>query len=132
MKIAVDTDVLLRAVVDDNLAQQRVAVEALEKADLVAVSLQSLCEFAWVLERSYGVGRADIAASVRAVLDMRNIAVNRPAVEAGLSLLESGGDFADGVIAYDGRWLDGETFVSFDKKAVKLLTAQGQMAQLLA
>lgn len=62
---------------------------------------------------------------------MRNIAVNRPAVEAGLIVLEAGGDFADGVIAYDGRWLGGETFVSFDKKAVRLLTAQGQAARLL-
>jgi len=131
MKITVDTNVLLRAVVEDDPGQQLVAVEALERAELAAVSLQSLCEFAWVLERSYGVARADIAASVRAVLDMRNIAVNRPAVEAGLSVLEAGGDFADGVIAYDGRWLGGETFVSFDKKAVRLLTAQGQAARLV-
>ncbi len=57
--------------------------------------------------------------------------VNRPAVEAGLSVLEAGGDFADGVIAYEGNWLGGETFVSFDKKAVALLTAQGQSARLL-
>lgn len=131
MKITVDTNVLLRAALEDNPGQRRAAVETLEKAELAAVSLQSLCEFAWVLERSYGVARADIAASVRSVLDMRNIAVNRPAVEAGLSVLEAGGDFADGVIAYDGRWLGGETFVSFDKKAVKLLTAQGQAARLL-
>ena len=29
------------------------------------------------------------------------------------------------MIAYEGRWLGGETFVSFDKKAVTLLAAQG-------
>jgi len=52
-------------------------------------------------------------------------------VEAGLSVLDAGGDFADGVIAYDGSWLGGESFVSFDQKAVKLLAAQGQPAQLL-
>lgn len=132
MKIAVDTNVLLRATLDDDPAQHRVAVEALENADLAAVSLQSLCEFARVLERSYGVARPDIAASIRAVLDMRNVTVNRPAAEAGLGMLEAGGDFADGVIAYDGRWLGGDTFVSFDKKAVKLLAAHGQTARLLA
>ena len=43
-------------------------------------------------------------------------------------ILGAGGDFADGVIAYEGNWLSGETFVSFDKKAVMLLTAQGQSA----
>jgi len=132
MKIAVDTNVLLRAVLEDDPPQHRVAVDALESADLVAVSLQSLCEFVWVLDRSYGVSRTDIAASVRAVLDIRNVAVNRPAVEAGLSLLEAGGDFADGIIAYDGRWLGGDTFVSFDKRAVKLLGDQEQTARLLA
>jgi len=131
MKITVDTNVLLRAVLDDDPTQHRVAVESLENADLAAVSLQSLCEFVWVLERSYGVARPDIAASIRAVLNMRNVAVNRPAVEAGVGQLEAGGDFADGVIAYDGRWLGGETFVSFDRKAVKLLAAQGQPARLL-
>jgi hypothetical protein len=35
------------------------------------------------------------------------------------------------VIAYEGHWLGGETFVSFDKKAVALLKAQGQQARLL-
>ncbi len=131
MKLAADINVLLRVAVDDDPHQQRVAVEALEKAELVAVSLQTLCEFAWVLERSYGVARADIAAAIRAVLGMRNIAVNRPAAEAGLRVLEAGGDFADGIIAYDGRWLGGEIFVSFDRRAVKLLAAQGLAARLL-
>jgi predicted nucleic-acid-binding protein len=46
-------------------------------------------------------------------------------------MLEAGGDFADGVIAYGGNWLGGESFVSFDKQAVALLTAAGQPARLL-
>ncbi|MEW6597644.1 MAG: type II toxin-antitoxin system VapC family toxin [Pseudomonadota bacterium] len=131
MKITADTNVLLRAVLDDDLAQQQAAIEALERADLVAVSLQSLCEFAWVLARSYQTARADIASALRAVIAMRNVVVNRPAAEAGLAMLEAGGDFADGVIAYEGRWLGGETFVSFDKQAVRRLAAQGLPAQVL-
>jgi predicted nucleic-acid-binding protein len=58
--------------------------------------------------------------------------INRPATEAGLALLDAGGDFADGVIAYEGNWLGADTFVSFDKKAVKLIEAQGRSAQLLS
>ncbi|MGC9217681.1 hypothetical protein [Acidithiobacillus sp.] len=61
-----------------------------------------------------------------------NVSANRPAVEAGLALLDLGGDFADGVIAYEGSWLGGETFVSFDRKAVKLIEAQGESARLLS
>jgi predicted nucleic-acid-binding protein len=61
-----------------------------------------------------------------------NVELDRPAIEAGLEVLEAGGDFADGVIAYEGRWLGAEEFVSFDKKAVSLLKAQGKRARLLA
>lgn len=132
MRITADTNVLLRAYVADDEQQARTAVEVLAAADIVAVSLQSLCEFAWVLARRYQVTREDIAAAIRALLNTESVVVNRPAVEAGLSLLEAGGDFADGVIAYDGSWLGGETFVSFDRKAVRLLSSQGRSAQLLS
>jgi predicted nucleic-acid-binding protein len=56
--------------------------------------------------------------------------VNRPAGEAGLAFFNAGGDFADGVIAYEGNWLGGETFVSFDKEAVGLLVERGRRAIL--
>ena len=65
------------------------------------------------------------------MINAANVAVNRPAAEAGLTLLDRGGDFADGVIAYEGNWLGANTFASFDKKAIKLLEAQGQSTQLL-
>lgn len=132
MRITADTNVLLRVFVDDDPAQSRTAVETLEQADSVAISLQSFCELAWVLDRHYRASRVDIAAAIRRLLDTSNVSVNRPAVEAGLSMLEAGGDFADGVIAYDGDWLGGETFVSFDRKAVRLLTEQGRPARLLS
>ncbi len=57
--------------------------------------------------------------------------VVRPAVEAGLALLEAGGDFADGLIAHEGQWLGGEMFVSFDRQAVALLKTRGVAAELL-
>ena len=132
MKITADTNVLLRAVVGDDEVHQQVAIQALESAELVAISAHSLCELAWVLDRGYKTARSDIASVISHVLEMRNVVVNRPAVEAGLRVLEAGGDFADGVIAYDGNWLGGETLVSFDKRAVSLMRQQGQRARLLA
>ncbi|WP_226857144.1 hypothetical protein [Acidithiobacillus concretivorus] len=45
--------------------------------------------------------------------------------------LDADGDFADGVIACEGNWLGGETFVSFDKKVVALFAAHGQSTRLL-
>lgn len=47
-------------------------------------------------------------------------------------MLDSGGDFADAVIAHEVRRLGGETFVSFDQKAVRLLATQGQAARMPA
>ena len=131
MKVAVDTNVLVRAVVLDDPAQGSVAAKVLTDAELIAVATPCLCEFVWVLLRVYGFQPSDAAIAIRALLASANVEMNRPAVEAGLSVLEAGGDFADGVIAYEGNWLGGETFVSFDKKAVALLTAQGQSARLL-
>lgn len=131
MKVSVDTNVLVRAVVRDDAEQARVAAKVLTDAELIAVALPCLCEFVWVLLRVYDFQTSDAATAIRVLLDAANVEVNRPAVEAGLSVLEAGGDFADGVIAYEGNWLGGETFVSFDKKAVALLTAQGQSARLL-
>jgi len=131
VRIAVDTNVLVRAVVRDDPAQGRAAAKALKTAEVVAVALPCLCEFVWVLRTVYRFEVGDIAAAIRALAAAANVQLNRPAVEAGLALLEAQGDFADGVIAYEGRWLGGDDFVSFDKKAVTLLTAQGQAARLL-
>jgi predicted nucleic-acid-binding protein len=115
----------------DDQAQQQIAIETLSSAELVAISVQSFCEFAWVLDRAYKTARADVADAIRRLLGMGNVVVNRPAVEAGLRVLEAGGDFTDGVIAYDGNWLGGDTFVSFDKRAVSLIARQGESARLL-
>jgi predicted nucleic-acid-binding protein len=131
MKVCVDANVLVRAVVRDDPAQTRVAAKVLTDAELIAIALPCLCEFVWVLRRVYDLSSIDASTAIRALLAAENVEMNRPAVEAGLSVLDAGGDFADGVIAYEGNWLGGETFVSFDKSAVALLKAQGQLARLL-
>jgi len=131
VKVAVDANVLVRAVVRDDPTQSDVAAAVLTNAELIAVATPCLCEFVWVLLRVYGFQRADAASAIRALMGAANVEMNRPAVEAGLLMLDAGGDFADGVIAYEGNWLGGQTFISFDKKAVTLLTAQGQSTRLL-
>jgi len=131
MKITPDTNILIRAVVRDDVKQAQAATKLLKEAELIAVSLPCLCEFVWVLRRVYNFGLEDISAALDALLDASNVAVNRPAVDAGLAILNAGGDFADGLIAYEGNWLGAETFVSFDKRAVSLITKQGQQAKLL-
>jgi predicted nucleic-acid-binding protein len=132
MRITADTNVLVRAVIEDHAHQSKAAQTALKTAELVAIPIPSLCEMVWVLSQGYKIPSRDIAEAIRRLTNSANVVVNRPAAEAGLALLEAGGDFADGVIAFEGNWLGADTFVSFDKKAVKLMEAQGGSARLLA
>jgi predicted nucleic-acid-binding protein len=132
MKITADTNVLVRAITGDDERQSRVAQAQLANADLVALATPVLCELVWVLSQGYKNSSTEIAEAIRRLLAGANVVLNRPAAEAGLAVLDAGGDFADGVIAYEGNWLGAETFVSFDKKAVKLIDAQGRSTRLLS
>ena len=131
MNISVDTNVLARAVLQDDPVQGPAASRLLQEASLIAISLPSLCEFVWILRRGAKLSKGEVAQSIRDLLDAGKVMMNRPAVEAGLAMLEAGGDFADGVIAHEGQWLGGERFFSFDKEAVTLLTKIGQPATLV-
>jgi len=132
VKISVDTNVLARAVLQDDAKQGRTASKLLKEASLIAVSLPCLCELVWILRRGAKLSKEDVAVTLRDLLAADKVVMNRPAVEAGLAILEAGGDFADGVMAYEGKWLGGETFVSFDKQAVEVVTQQGLSASLLS
>ncbi|MEA2940604.1 MAG: hypothetical protein QOD09_1133 [Bradyrhizobium sp.] len=132
MKITADTNLLVRAVTEDDPRQSRAAQTILSKADVVALTIPALCELAWVLSQGYKTPASQIAEAIRRLVGGTNVVVNRPAVQAGLAMVDAGGDFADGAIAYEGNWLGADAFVSFDKKAVKQLEAQGLSAELLS
>jgi len=131
VKITADTNLLVRAITEDDQRQARLAQNALSNAELVAIPVTVLCEFVWVLSTAYGISRSDIAVAIRRLLDTDNVAVDRQSVDAGLAALEAGGDFADGVVAHEGHWLGGEVFVSFDKRAVAIAVAHGLKAEAL-
>ncbi|MDQ6436674.1 type II toxin-antitoxin system VapC family toxin [Mesorhizobium sp. LHD-90] len=119
MKITPDTNVLLRAAVYDE--QGPTARAALAEADTIALPLSTLCEFVWVLRSTYKRPAQEVSASIVALIAGGNVETNQAAVRAGLDILLAGGDFADGVIAYEGSSLGGDTFVTFDRKAAKLV-----------
>jgi predicted nucleic-acid-binding protein len=132
LRITADTNVLVRAAVADDPDQSRLAAEVLREAEIVAVTLATLCEFAWVLARGYGVEAGAIAMAIRRLVDSANVRVERPAVDAGLAVFEAGGDFTDGVIAFEGRRLGGLIFTSFDRRAIELVAATGAETRLLS
>jgi predicted nucleic-acid-binding protein len=132
LRITVDTNILVRVTVLDDPEQANLAAELLRTAEWIAIPLSALCEFVWVTTRAYRRPAGEVIQAIMALVDSPGVATDRPAVEAGLAMLAAGGDFADGVIAFDGRRLGGEVFASFDRKAVDLVAAQGGDTHLLA
>jgi predicted nucleic-acid-binding protein len=131
VKITPDTNILVRAITDDDAKQSHAAKAILADADVVALALPCLCELVWVLSQGYDIEMSEIADVIRRLINSANVVADRAAVEAGLEMLEGGGDFADGVIAHEGRWLGGDIFVSFDRRAARLLRAGGKEIHLL-
>ena len=121
MRITADTNVLLRMVVQDQEAQAATARMLFMRATLKAVPVPVFCEFVWVLKRSYGYGAREICEAIQAIVEIDTIITDLPAVDAGLAVLQAGGDFADGAIAYQGGRLGGSVFASFDRRAVARL-----------
>lgn len=132
MHVCVDTNVLIRAVMQDDPLQGMVARQTLEQADTVSISVVTFCEFVWVLSRLYKVAAADIASAVGQLMAVTSVRCDRPCIEFGLQVFESGGDFADGVIAYHGSAMGAASFHSFDRNAVDALKQQGVDARLLS
>ncbi|MDR2925228.1 MAG: type II toxin-antitoxin system VapC family toxin [Azoarcus sp.] len=135
----VDTNVIVRVMLNDDKLQARIACDALASASMVIVPTHVFCEVAWVMqsiktdagERRYS--HDSIAAGIRRFIEFDHVVIAEDEVEAGLQMLDAGGDFADGVIEYTGRGLArgaAAAFLSFDKNAVSTLAKRGLSALL--
>ena len=62
MKVALDTNILLRLFLGDHPAQQKAALAVVKEAELVAIPIHAICEFVWVLTRGYKRSRAEAGA----------------------------------------------------------------------
>jgi hypothetical protein len=107
VKITVDSNVLVRSAVRDDVTQANAADEVLNAASLIAVPLACLCEFVWVLRRVQRFSPADIAVAIRALLATSNVVTNRPAVDSGLAVLEVRGD----LLISPGGWIQLRRFI---------------------
>lgn len=132
MNLVVDTNVLIRSIVDDDNSETRQARQTLAIADRVVIPLVTLCETIWVLRSAYKQNRQQLIPVIAQLLSSEKIVMERQAVEAGLKFLDAGGDFADGVIAFEGQRLGGEVFATFDRKAASILKRTHQSVLLLA
>ncbi|WP_375272311.1 type II toxin-antitoxin system VapC family toxin [Sphingomonas sp.] len=125
MKIAADTNILVRMLTADDGVQLTAAVRLLTVAELIALPIVTLVETVWVLRSRYKWTGAEVASALRVLLNDQRIKAEWSLVEAGLDLLDRGGDFADAVIEADGRRLGAETLATFDEQAARLLVDAG-------
>jgi predicted nucleic-acid-binding protein len=114
MRIAVDTNVLVRYLVWDDIDQAEEATRVIESATHVVISTVVLCELVWVLRRHYRYSRTETAKVINGLSRSRAVELDRGAVAAGLDTLAKGADFADGVIQFEISARRCDTLVTFD------------------
>lgn len=127
MTLAVDTDVLVRYLTWDNVAEARATARVIEGGETVAISTVVLCELVWVLKRAHRLTAVEIADALRYVIESRNVDVDRPAAEAGLHRLHQDGDFADGIGQHDADRAKCSRIATFDRAFADLLGAERAM-----
>jgi predicted nucleic-acid-binding protein len=122
--IALDTNVLVRLVLQDDDAQARVAerlfVRARREQTPLFVADTVLCELVWVLTSRARLARPDIADAIERLLGTELIVVhNVAAVDRALGSYRGGkGDFADYLIR-EQAYLAGATEVATFDRALK-------------
>ncbi len=123
--IGLDTNVLVRFLVQDDPDQAAAAtafMAGLTEAEPGFVSREVLIELVWVLERAYGLSRADIAKALDGLLEARELvieAADRAAVAVD-RYRKGGPGFADQMIALAGQGAGCRDTISFDRKAAGL------------
>ncbi len=123
--IGLDTNVLVRYIVQDEPRQAAAAVRLIEGGCTAQspgyVSVLVLVELAWVLTTAYRHGRVLVAAVVRQILRTAELTVeDRDIVLAALREFESGGaDFADYLIAHRNHTRGCPSTYTFDRRAAR-------------
>ena len=110
--IAVDTNIVVRYLVEDDVAQTDRA-EVVLRSGAVLVPKTVLLETEWVLRTGYRFNRAAVARGLRQLLGLPGVAVEDPdAVARALDLHDQGFDFADALHLASCRRAD--AFATFD------------------
>lgn len=123
--IALDTNVLVRFLVQDDPDQARIATtlfDQLTDAEPGFVSREVLVELVWVLERAYGYARSDIAAALDGLLSAIELVIEA-ADDVGQAVERyhtEGFGFADLMITAAAKRAGARELVTFDRKAAHL------------
>lgn len=75
---SIDTNLLLRLLLADNILQVTKIAELIRRHEKFAVADLAVVEMVYVLEKSKGLSRADVAKFVTSLLDNSHFVLNRP------------------------------------------------------
>jgi predicted nucleic-acid-binding protein len=124
--IGVDTNILVRYLVQDDPLQSpratKIVEERFTRDEPGYISLVTLVETLWVLERPYGLSPTALADAVDLLLSMETLVIqNEREVFIATHALRSGtASFSDALIGALGAWAGCSTTVTFDRKAARL------------
>ena len=124
--IGLDTNVLVRYLVQDDKTQAAVATAFIESKLSAAqpgfISLIVLCETVWVLTDCYHLSNGQISRILESLLSTRELTIQESDVAwAALKIFRNEtADFADVLIGKIGKEHSCSTTVTFDKAAAKL------------
>ena len=124
--IGLDTNILIRYLTQDDPVQSRKATEIIEHRLSAAhpgfVSVVTMAEAVWVLDRAYGLTDQEIAAAVERILQVEVLLVEneQQVFKAMVVLKQKRGAFADALIAELGAQAGCSHTLTFDKKALRL------------
>lgn len=120
----IDTNILVRYLIRDDLEQLRAASRFIEDAcseqEPGFVNQIVLAELVWVFERGYKLDRSVVVAALDALLVARQLSIEHPDdVRAATSDYLNGADFADSLIAAWNARLGCEYTATFDRRAAR-------------
>jgi predicted nucleic-acid-binding protein len=124
--IGLDTNILVRYIAQDDAVQSPVATRIIEdrltEEHPGYISIVTMVETIWVLDRSYGLSAADIVAAVERILQTSVLLVqNEQEVFTAMVALKTGaGSFSDALIGALGTRAGCAATLTFDKKASRL------------
>ncbi|HYL85349.1 MAG TPA: type II toxin-antitoxin system VapC family toxin [Candidatus Angelobacter sp.] len=123
--IGLDTNVLVRYLTQDDPLQSRKAAEIIERRlteqNPGFISVVTMVETVWVLDRAYRFAAHKIAAAVERMLQADTFVVeNEQQVFTAMIALKNGHSFADAIIAALGAKAGCSFTVTFDRKALRL------------
>ncbi len=116
---SVDTNVLLRLLLNDVTEQHIAAKELIQKSSgQVSVADTAIIELIFVLERYYGFSRSQIAEAIEGLMKLKEISCNRVLLENALPLFieHSGLSFEDCCLSAYANLNEAEPLWTFDKK----------------